>query len=236
MRPAIKLLKWFGIDIDGNAKIHSIWTAYDLNSFEAKIGYRFTNKAYLIQALTHSSYNEVETPVTDSYERLEFLGDAILDYLISRHLYSSKRIRSPGLLSDLRSALVNNVFFASMAVLNHFQKLYMMEEEQDDDEKETGEFAEHVEVPKPLGDIFESVAGAIFLDSHCSLATVWQVYYNMLAEEIDKCLCHPPISPVRHLLELEPERVQFNILDREEGNSGVHVQVVVTGKGSFIGS
>ncbi|KRZ54679.1 Endoribonuclease dcr-1, partial [Trichinella nativa] len=291
MRPAIKLLKWFGIDIDDNlmnllssssssaffsencvligpeAKIHSIWTAYDLNSFEAKIGYRFTNKAYLIQALTHSSYNEVETPVTDSYERLEFLGDAILDYLISRHLYSSKRIRSPGLLSDLRSALVNNVFFASMAVLNHFQKyflyfnaelltvnerfvltmrglkesvnfhneLYMMEEEQDDDEKETGEFAEHVEVPKPLGDIFESVAGAIFLDSHCSLATVWQVYYNMLAEEIDKCLCHPPISPVRHLLELEPERVQFNILDREEGNS-VRVQVVVTGKGSFIGS
>ncbi|KRX17662.1 Endoribonuclease Dicer [Trichinella nelsoni] len=302
MRPAIKLLKWFGIDIDDNlmnllssssssvfcsencvligpeAKIHSIWTAYDLNSFEAKLGYRFTNKAYLIQALTHSSYNEVETPVTDSYERLEFLGDAILDYLISRHLYSSKRIRSPGLLSDLRSALVNNVFFASMAVLNHFQKyflyfnaelltvnerfvlamrglkesvnfhneLYMMEEEQDDDEKETSKFAEHVEVPKPLGDIFESVAGAIFLDSHCSLATVWQVYYNMLAEEIgkqpsdftsfNKCLCHPPISPVRHLLELEPERVQFNILDREEGNSGVHVQVVVTGKGRFIGS
>ncbi|KRY35178.1 Endoribonuclease dcr-1, partial [Trichinella spiralis] len=294
MRPAIKLLKWFGIDIDGNlmnllssssssssssstafcsencvligpeAKIHSIWTAYDLNSFEAKIGYRFTNKAYLIQALTHSSYNEVETPVTDSYERLEFLGDAILDYLISRHLYSSKRIRSPGLLSDLRAALVNNYFLYFNAELlsvnerfvlamrglkesvNFHNELYMMEEEQDDDEKETSEFAEHVEVPKPLGDIFESVAGAIFLDSHCSLATVWQVYYNMIAEEIgkqrsdftsfNKCLCHPPISPVRHLLELEPERVQFNILDREEGNSGVHVQVVVTGKGSFIGS
>ncbi|KRZ14848.1 Endoribonuclease Dicer [Trichinella zimbabwensis] len=292
MRPAIKLLKWFGIDIDDNVilmnfpssssssfcsescvligpeeKIHSIWTAYDLSSFEAKIGYRFTNKAYLIQALTHSSYNEVETPVTESYERLEFLGDAILDYLISRHLYSSKRIRSPGLLSDLRSALVNNVFFASMAVLNHFQKyflffnaelltvnerfvlamrglketvnfhneLYTMEEEEEE-EKEIGEFAEHVEVPKPLGDIFESVAGAIFLDSHCSLATVWQVYYNMLAEEIDKCLCHPPKSPVRNLMELEPERVQFNILDREEGSKTVSVEVVVFGKGSFIGS
>ncbi|KRZ27865.1 Endoribonuclease Dicer, partial [Trichinella pseudospiralis] len=288
MRPAIKLLKWFGIEIDDNLmnfssssssfcsescvligpeeKIHSIWTAYDLSSFEAKIGYRFTNKAYLIQALTHSSYNEVETPVTDSYERLEFLGDAILDYLISRHLYSSKRIRSPGLLSDLRSALVNNVFFASMAVLNHFQKyflffnaelltvnerfvmamrglkgtvnfhseLYMMEEEEE--EKETGEFAEHVEVPKPLGDIFESVAGAIFLDSHCCLATVWQVYYNMLAEEIDKCLCQPPKSPVRNLMELEPERVQFNILEREEGSKVVSVEVVVLGKGSFIGS
>ncbi len=44
--------------------------------------------------------------------------------------------------------------------------------------------AEEVDVPKALGDIFESVAGAIFLDSGNSLQTVWQIYYNIMKDEI----------------------------------------------------
>lgn len=44
--------------------------------------------------------------------------------------------------------------------------------------------AEEVEIPKVLGDIFESVAGAIFLDSGNSLQTVWRIYYNIMKEEI----------------------------------------------------
>ena len=47
-----------------------------------------------------------------------------------------------------------------------------------------GEEAEDVEVPKALGDVFESVAGAIFLDSNMSLDTVWRVYYRMMKKEI----------------------------------------------------
>lgn len=43
---------------------------------------------------------------------------------------------------------------------------------------------EDVEVPKALGDIFESVAGAIYLDSNMSLDTVWRVYYSMMKPEI----------------------------------------------------
>jgi dsRNA-specific ribonuclease len=46
--------------------------------------------------------------------------------------------------------------------------------------------AEDVEVPKVLGDVFESVAGAIYLDSHMSLNAVWRVYYNMMKKEIGK--------------------------------------------------
>lgn len=44
--------------------------------------------------------------------------------------------------------------------------------------------AEDVEVPKVLGDVFESVAGAIYLDSKMSLNSVWKVYYNMMKKEI----------------------------------------------------
>ena len=51
-------------------------------------------------------------------------------------------------------------------------------------EEGESEEAEDVEVPKALGDVFESVAGAIYLDSHMSLNTVWKVYYRMMKKEI----------------------------------------------------
>lgn len=46
------------------------------------------------------------------------------------------------------------------------------------------QIAEEVDVPKALGDIFESIAGAIFLDSKYNLKTVWHIYYNIMKEEI----------------------------------------------------
>lgn len=52
----------------------------------------------------------------DCYQRLEFLGDAVLDYVITRFLYEDSKQHSPGVLTDLRSALVNNNIFAALAV------------------------------------------------------------------------------------------------------------------------
>lgn len=166
------------------------------DAFERSIGYTFRDRSYLLQAMTHASYST--NRLTDCYQRLEFLGDAVLDYLITRHLYEDPRQHSPGALTDLRSALVNNTIFASLAVRHGFHKyfrhlspglnevigrfvriqhenghliseeFYLISEEECDE-------AEDVEVPKALGDVFESVAGAIFLDSNMSLDTVWRV-------------------------------------------------------------
>ena len=58
------------------------------------------------------------------YDRLEFLGDAILDYLITRHLFDHHQHLSPGALTDLRSALVNNTIFASLAVKFGYHKYF----------------------------------------------------------------------------------------------------------------
>ena len=69
-------------------------------TFEACIGYKFKQPVYLLQAFTHASY--VYNTLTDCYQRLEFLGDAILDYVITRHLYEDKKRHSPGELTDLR--------------------------------------------------------------------------------------------------------------------------------------
>lgn len=204
-----------------------------MDKFEEEIQYSFKDKAYLVQAFTHNSY--YENHVTDCHQRLEFLGDALLDYLITRYLFEDPRCHSPGTLTDLRSALVNNTFFASLAVKYNFHKYLKFIS--DDlfhvidgfvkkfkfESKDTitkgytllinegeSEYAEDIEVPKALGDVFESVAGAIYLDSGMSLDQVWQVYFKMMKPEIEYFSSHVPKSPIRELLESMPQNVRFS--------------------------
>ncbi|XP_063296113.1 endoribonuclease Dicer [Pelobates fuscus] len=225
-------------------------------NFEKKICYQFKNKAYLLQAFTHASYHY--NTITDCYQRLEFLGDAILDYLITKHLYEDPRQHSPGVLTDLRSALVNNTIFASLAVKYDYHKYFKaispelfhiiddfvqfqlekdemqgmdseLRRSEEDEEKE-----EDIEVPKAMGDIFESLAGAIYMDSGMSLETVWQVYYPMMRSLIEKFSANVPRSPVRELLEMEPETAKFSPAERTYDGK-VRVTVEVVGKGKFKG-
>uniref|UniRef100_A0A8C7MGP6 ribonuclease III n=1 Tax=Oncorhynchus kisutch TaxID=8019 RepID=A0A8C7MGP6_ONCKI len=225
-------------------------------NFERKISYTFQNKAYLLQAFTHASYHY--NIITDCYQRLEFLGDAILDYLITKHLYEDPRQHSPGVLTDLRSALVNNTIFASLAVQYDYHKYFkavspelfhviddfvqfqlekkemqgMDSELRRSEEDEAKE--EDIEVPKAMGDIFESLAGAIYMDSRMSLETVWQVYYPMMRPLIEKFSANVPRSPVRELLEMEPEKAKFSPAERTYDGK-VRVTVEVVGKGKFKG-
>ena len=67
----------------------------------------------------------------------------------------------------------------------------------------------YFQVPKQLGDLFESVAGAIFLDSGMDLKVVWRVYSKMWLPLIEKYSKNVPRSPVRQLFELEPETARF---------------------------
>ncbi|KAF2884859.1 hypothetical protein ILUMI_21336 [Ignelater luminosus] len=226
------------------------------DKFEKSIGYHFRDRAYLLQALTHASYSP--NTLTDCYQRLEFLGDAVLDYLITRHLYEDKRLHSPGALTDLRSALVNNTIFASLAVRHGFHRyfrhlspgLHEVVERFVRIQEESGhalveelyllaeyecEEVEDVEVPKALGDVFESVAGAIFLDSGMSLDAVWKVYYRMMRNEIERFSDHVPKSPIRELLELEPETAKFGKPEKLADGRRVRVTVEVFGKGVFKG-
>ncbi|KFD55529.1 hypothetical protein M514_03581 [Trichuris suis] len=249
------------IDSHPNAtdELNRLWNTFDLSQFENKIGYRFQNKAYLVQALCHTSYSY--NRCTDCYQRLEFLGDAVLDYLITRHLYEDKQAHSPNLLTDLRSSLVNNTIFSSLAVKFKFHQYFMvlnptlctkiekfvtmLETLQQDAnfdselyllEEEDEEAEEDVEVPKVLGDIFESVAGAIYLDSGCSLHAVWRVYYVIMHEQIKKCCANPPVSPVRKLMEMEPERTTFRRVERNMIEGNARVTAHVHGVGTFTGA
>lgn len=90
---------------------------------EENLGYHFSNRAFLLQALTHASYSC--NRVTHCYERLEFLGDAVLDFLITCFIYEHCGHLDPGQITDLRSALVNNNTFASYTVRCGFHKFLL---------------------------------------------------------------------------------------------------------------
>ena len=92
-----------------------------LENFERNsIHYRFRSKLHLVEALTHASYHT--NRVTPCYQRLEFLGDAVLDFLVTQHLYFRHAKLSPGELTDIRQALVNNNIFATIAVEYKYNK------------------------------------------------------------------------------------------------------------------
>lgn len=90
------------------------------DALELRLGYKFRNRGYLLQALTHASYTS--SRITDCYQRLEFLGDAVLDFVITCHIYEITTDLTPGQLTDLRSALVNNITFACLCVRHGFNK------------------------------------------------------------------------------------------------------------------
>merc|ERR1719189_417133 len=110
------------LDDSNEAKVQLEFLLNGYEKFEDLIGYKFNDRSYLLQAFTHASY--YPNRLTDCYQRLEFLGDAVLDYLITRHLYEDPRLHSPGALTDLRSALVNNTIFACLAVRHQFHKFF----------------------------------------------------------------------------------------------------------------
>ena len=87
-------------------KLDHLLSKIDFKKVEDVLGYTFKEKSFLLQAFTHSSY--IGNTITPSYERLEFLGDGILDFLITCHLYVDSTIRTPGEITELRSALVQN--------------------------------------------------------------------------------------------------------------------------------
>lgn len=87
-----------------------------LQSFEQKIGYEFTNKDLLVEALTHRSFlNENPSFGLPHNERLEFLGDAVLELAVTEYLFTEYRDKSEGEMTNYRAALVKGEHLAKVA-------------------------------------------------------------------------------------------------------------------------
>ncbi len=115
--------------------------------------YRFKNRQYLIQAFTHRS---ISNQPRQNYERLEFLGDAVIDIVVSRELMREFPEGDEGILTQKRSALVQKTFLATMGQLLKLLDFVQIES--------TVDLKEEKIAVKQSANLFEALVGAIYLD------------------------------------------------------------------------
>ncbi len=148
-----------------NGLPHKMQHRPSLESLEQVLGYRFASRDLLEKALVHKSFaNEKLRDPAASNERLEFLGDAVLDLVVARHLYALSPALPEGELSRVRSELVSASALAALArslKLGSYLRLGRGEEHSGGRDKEN-----------ILADALEAVLGAVFLDSGLKQVTM----------------------------------------------------------------
>ncbi len=124
----------------------------DYFELESRLGYSFTNKQLIIEALTHKSFKK---PYNN--ERLEFLGDAVLDLIVGEYLFKKFPTSDEGTLSKIRASLVNETGFALLASeLNLGKYIYISLAEENNEGRTKLSL---------LSNAFEAVIGAIYLEN-----------------------------------------------------------------------
>ncbi|MBI1974499.1 MAG: ribonuclease III [Candidatus Zambryskibacteria bacterium] len=152
----------------------------DFSKFEESAGINFKDKNLLKQAFTHRSYiNENRTLALEHNERLEFLGDAVLELVITDHLFGRMKNASEGELTSLRSALVNADTCSRVAQTLGVNDYLLLSK---GEAKDTGRARQYI-----LANTLEAVIGAIYIDQGYGVAKDF-ILKNFLAitEEILK--------------------------------------------------
>ena len=151
-----------------------------LLEFETKIQYIFNDKALLKMALTHKSYayEDINSEHKIYNERIEFLGDAILEHIISDLLYSHEPVFSEGDMSKKRAAIVCEASLSrAMKRIDAQEYIYLGKCET----TSNGKMKDAI-----IADAFEAVLGAIYLDGGFEIAKYTAL--NLLDEEIKMVL------------------------------------------------
>ncbi|MBO8162395.1 MAG: ribonuclease III [Brevibacillus sp.] len=149
----------------------------DFAQLQEEIGIRFRDESVLRQAFTHSSYvNEQKGKRISDNERLEFLGDAVLELTVSQFLYKSFPKMSEGEMTKLRAAIVCEPSLVKFAQLLRFGDLVLLGK----GEELTG----GRQRPALLADVFEAFIGALYLDQ--GLDVVFRFMEKYVYPRIDK--------------------------------------------------
>ena len=133
--------------------LNKFFKPHPLFEVEKKCKYRFRNKRYLEQAFSHRS---ISSHPRENYERLEFLGDAVIDIVVSRELMREFPEGDEGILTQKRSALVQKAFLASMGKMLDLIDFIKIEGTVDLDQEKIAN--------KQSANLYEALIGAIFLD------------------------------------------------------------------------
>ena len=141
---------------------------HSLSKVEKKINYLFHNRDYLVQAFTHKS---ISTSPRKNYERLEFLGDTVIDIIISRELMREFPEGDEGLLTQRRASLVRKSFLAKISKMLDLIDHIKIESSVNMKIEKIAE--------KQQANLYEAIIGAIYLDGgiepcrNLILDTIW---------------------------------------------------------------
>ena len=154
-----------------------------LTKLYEKLGYQFKNVQILEQAMTHTSYCSESSQKELHNERLEFLGDALLELAISEHLMNFYPSQREGVLSQMRAKLVNADHLSQLA--KNLQ-LYTLIQLGQGEERSGGRKKKSI-----LADAFEALIAAIYLDNGKNFEIIQQISKRLFQEQIQK-LQHTP--------------------------------------------
>ncbi len=181
----------------------------NLNEFQEKIEYKFQNINILKNALTHTSYaNENKTK---SNEKLEFLGDAILEFTVSEYLYKNYSNLKEGEMTKVRATVVCEESLYKIAIKYKFNEMLYLGKS----EKLSGGSQKQA----ILADSVEAVIAAIFMDS--GIENSKRFILNNLKDEIEKASKNVGKKDYKTVLQEELQKngsvkIEYSIV-REEG-------------------
>ncbi len=179
---------------------------------EKQIGVKFNNSAILEKAFTHRSFlNENKGKGLENNERLEFLGDAVLELIISQHLFTKYPLKTEGELTSIRAALVRTESLAEETKqLNIGQYLRMSKGEQ----VSGGQEKEYL-----LANLYEATLGAIYLDSgyEKALQFVERTLLKRVGSIVKEKLFIDPKTKVQEVLQSKYKVTPTYEIVKEEG-------------------
>ena len=176
----------------------------DLSNLENRIGYIFNNKELLVTALTHTSFaNEVKVKGIESYERTEFLGDAILEFIVSEFLFVNKKEYEEGRLTKLRASLVCEFTLSQISESLGYGEYVRLSK----GEQQTGGRSRR----SILCDLFESVLGAIYLDGGMEPAK--RFVHRFLLDDIDtKSLFYDAKTQLQEYCQKQGVKLEYKLI------------------------
>lgn len=185
---------------------------------EQKIEYSFKNKLLLRQALTHSSYaNEQKINKSPDYERLEFLGDAVLELVSSDYIYRENPDMSEGKMTKYRSSIVCEPALAYCARQIGLEEHILLGK---GEEATGGRNRDSI-----ISDVMEAVIGALYLDSGIKVAKTF-IHRYILSDLEHKQLFYDAKTILQEEIQKDNKGTLYYELVREEGPEHDKVFVV----------
>ncbi|KAJ7008571.1 hypothetical protein NC653_007285 [Populus alba x Populus x berolinensis] len=211
----------------------------DLDEVEEILHYKFKNKKLLEEALTHASFSDQ----CFSYERLEYVGDSVLNLLFTKEQYFLYPDLPPGALTRLRSANVNTEKLARVAIKHKLHrylrhKMPLLEEQIREFSLAILDYPLHsnglVDAPKALADIVEAAIGAVFIDSNFSIDVVWKIFKDLLEPIISQeTLKVHPVTELYEVCQKRNLKVKFVDLWKENMAFDVFIDDQFVGRGIY---